>query len=356
MAKRVSTKLRAGIVGAGLIAVKKHMPAFRKQRGRVFLAAVCDLNEEAAREAASTFRIPGVYTDLFEMLAQEDLDLLDICTPPSTHARLAVEAMKHGCHVLIEKPMALSVADCDSIVSASKEFGAKVCIVHSDLFYWPFMKAREVMEQGRLGSFRGMRIFLSTPTDYMTSDGDHWVHKLPGDVIAETGPHVVYLSLPFIGPIREVTVNAMKLMSYPWSPFEDYRIDLIGDRGMSSVTLSYATNQWMARVDILGSEGTLILDLEGLTFVKYRRHDLTSLPVALSLLGEAGQIVGSLLSNATRSIAGRLGTTQELVLSRFLDSIRADTASPVPAEEGREVVRVTNMILERLDDSSRAPL
>ena len=343
-------KLRAAIVGTGLIATKKHIPAFLRLREKIQLAAVCDMNLQAAQKLANNLGIPNAYGDLSEMLSNEKPDLIDICTPPQTHAKLAVEAMKAGCHVLIEKPMALTVPECDEIVDASRESGVKVCVAHSDLFYYPFMKARELVTRGEIGDFRGMRIFLSTPTDYMTSQKDHWAHRLVGGVVGETGPHVVYMSLAFINPIRKVSIDAIKLLDYPWSKFDDYRIELIGDKGISSITLSYATNQWAARLDILGSKGILMLDLEGMCVIRYRRSKLKPIRVGLSSLSESAQIAWSLLSNGIRFARGRLSRTHEILVERFVDSIVSGTEAPVTAEEGKEAVKVTNMIVNKLKE------
>jgi predicted dehydrogenase len=340
--------LRAAIVGAGLIASKKHIPAYLKHNNTFQLTAICDINAQAVQQVAQSFRIPHAYTDLSDMLAQEKPDLVDICTPPRTHAALAVQAMAHGCHVLIEKPMALTTADSDAIVHAARKYGVQVCVAHSDLFYWPFMQARELVARGAIGTFRGMRIFLSTPTDYMTSQPDHWAHKLPGGVIGETGPHVVYMSLAFLRDVREVNISTMKLLDYPWSPYDDYRIDILGENGISSIVLSYATQQWMARVDILGEEGTLLLDLEGMNLVTYKRKSLTPVAIGRSVLRESAQLLGSLFRNSLRSVTGTLHSTHETIIERFAESIQQGTAPPVTAEEGRETVRVLNMIVDKL--------
>jgi predicted dehydrogenase len=341
-------KLRAVIIGAGLIAGKKHIPAFVRLRRKVELVALCDIHLEAAEALASRFGVPRVYSDFSAMLSAEKPDLVDICTPPQTHARLAVEAIKHGCHVLIEKPMALTVGDCDAIVSAAREAGVKVCVAHSDLFYPPFQKARELVAAGKIGTFRGMRIFLSTPTGYMTSQKDHWAHRLPGGVIGETGPHAVYLSLAFLRNVKEVSVEAMKLLDYPWSPFEDYRINLIGENGVSSITLSYATDQWSAQVDVLGEKAILRLDLEGMTLILQRRTALKPFLIGYSLASEWAQLFWNMTSNAVQYVSGRLRSTHELLIDRFVESIRNGLAPPVSAEEGRETVRVLNMIVEKL--------
>src|SRR5256885_13239843 len=102
------------------------------------------------------------------------------------------------------------------------------------------MKARELVAEGRIGTLRGMRIFLSTPTDYITSNPEHWANKLPGGVIGETGPHIVYMTLAFINPIVDVHAAGRKLLpEYPWSPYEDYRIDLAGETATASIILTY---------------------------------------------------------------------------------------------------------------------
>jgi len=340
--------LKAVLVGAGLIAGKKHIPAFVRLKRKVKLVALCDINLEAAQTLASRFGVPRIYSDFSEMLSAERPDLVDICTPPQTHARLAVEAMRHGCHVFIEKPMALTVEDCDTIVSVSREAGVKVCVAHTDLFYPPFQKARELVATGKIGEFRGLRIFLSTPTDYMTSQKDHWAHRLPGGVIGETGPHAVYLSLAFLKDVKEVSVEAMKLLDYPWSRFEDYRINLIGENGISSITLSYATDQWSAQVDVLGEKAILRLDLEGMTLILLRRTALKPFLIGRSLASEWAQLFWNMTSNAVRYASGRQRSTHELILERFVESIQNGSAPPVSVEEGRETVRVLNMIIEKL--------
>ena len=343
-------KVRSVIIGSGLIAGKKHIPAFRRLRSKTELVAICDLNLAAAKEMAARFGIPRTYSDVGEMLKAEKPDLVDICTPPKTHTRLALEAMRNGCHVLVEKPMALTVADCDQIVQASKEYGLQVCVGHSDLFYEPFIRARRMVANGAIGRVSGMRIFLSTPTDYMTSRPEHWAHKLPGGVIGETGPHIVYMTLAFIPHIRTVSVDALKVMNnYPWSSFEDYRINLIGDDAICSATVVYTTDQWSAKVEVLGDKGFLMLDLESMSVLHYRRTELKPGPVGLSLLRESAQLAGALVSNSIRVATRRVRSTHEAIISQFADSILAGSEPPVSAEEGREAVRVLNMVVDNIE-------
>jgi predicted dehydrogenase len=157
------------------------------------------------------------------------------------------------------------------------------------------------------------------------------------------------MSLAFINPIRRVSIEAIKLLQYPWSPFEDFRINLIGDMAICSATLTYATNQCQARVDLFGSDATLTLDLEGRYLVKQRREDLRPITVGRSVLSEARQILGDLFFNTARYVSGRFPTSHDILVRKFIESLLDGTAPPVSAEEGRETVRVTKMIADCLE-------
>jgi predicted dehydrogenase len=341
-------KLRAAILGAGLISGKKHIPAFLRQRSRAELVALCDVNLQAAETLGKPWGIPRFYSSLGELLAKEKPDLVDICTPPRTHAKLAIEAIRHGCNVLIEKPMATTVAECDEIIQAAREANVKVCVAHSGLFQPTLIKARELVAAGRIGEVRGLRILLSTPTDYMTSRQDHWAHRLPGGVLGETAPHIIYITLAFINPVRNVAIQAKKLLDYPWSAYEDYRIELMGDKAMSSVVLTYTSDQWMGSVDILGSHGGLLLDLQGQSVVCYNRPALTPLGIARSMLSGTWQTFLSTCANGLRLATGRLRNPHEIIVEGFLRSLLENGPIPATAEEGREAVRVMDMLVEEL--------
>jgi UDP-N-acetylglucosamine 3-dehydrogenase len=342
-------EFRVGLVGSGFIAKQKHLPAWKKVERTARVVALCDPNVAQAEELAQMHGIPKVYKDFRKMLEAERLDAVDICSPPRTHADLAVCALKAGAHALIEKPMAISTEECDFILAAARESGRKICVAHSDLFYPSFLKAREILKAGTIGEFRGMRIFLSTPVDYITSKPDHWAHKLPGGVIGETGPHVIYMTLAFINPIRAVRVDARKqLIEFPWSPYEDYRLDLIGDRASCSVVLTYGTNRWAVQIDLWGSEGHMKFDLETQTVVVHGRTDLKPVTLGLSIVKEAGQILRSSVSTTLSYAAGKFENTHERLVREFVASLRNGSPTPVPPEEGREAVRVMGLLVDQL--------
>ncbi len=344
------SKLKVAIVGTGLIAKKKHIPAWQALAEQADLAAICDSNLELGKKVAAEHHIERAYGDLGEMLERERPDVVDICTPPRSHADLAVRCLRAGAHVLVEKPMAVSPEECDRMIAAAREAKREMCVVHSDLFYPSFMQARQFVAEGRIGELRGMRIFLSTPTDYITSNPEHWANKLPGGVIGETGPHVVYMTLAFINPIAQVLATGRKMLpQFPWSPYEDYRIELAGEAATASIALTYATNQWAAQVDLWGERGMIHVDIESQVVSLYDRPDLAAGTIGRSAVLEATQALGSVARAATQVIAKRFASTHEQIMAKFCAALREGGAPPVSSQEGREAVRVMDLITLELD-------
>jgi len=340
-------KLKVAVVGCGFIAKAKHIPAFKRMGKTVELCAVCDLNEQLANETAKDFRVPNAYSNVSEMVSKEDLDIVDICVPPQVHAPVAVDAIENGCNVIMEKPMALKTSDCDQMVDAARKHSVKLCVIHNDIFHPPFLKAKKLVADGAIGDFVGMRIFLSTPRWDMIDLKDHWYHKLPGGVIGETGPHIAYMSLAFLNNIRNVDIYAKNFLKHPWAQFDEFRIELEGENGISSATLSYTSNYWAANVDILGTEAALHLDLQSMLLIRHRLRELSYAPIARSSLSTISQMVGGIASNVFKVVAGRQKIGTDIVIESFVDSVLNDSHPPVTGEEGREAVKVMEMVVER---------
>ena len=344
----MSDKLRVGIVGCGLVAEGQHIPSFVRLKRNVVLQAVCDKNENLARETAKKYSVPGVYSDLSLMLSKEKLDIVDICTPPQTHAALAVQAIEHRCHVLIEKPMALKTSDCDQMIDAACKYGVKLCVIHNMLVNPMFPEARRLVAEGAIGDFIGMRILMSDPREQMVLKKDHWYHKLPGGLIGETGPHAVYMSLAFLNKVKDVDVYAKNFLEHPWAPFDEFRIELEGERAVSSIAISYASNRRNLYVDILGTDGALYLDFGSLLLIRQgSKESMGPMAFARYLSNIASQTAREVMANACKRATGKLKYGHSVLIENFVNSILNDHQPPVTGEEGRETTRVVEMIVER---------
>lgn len=340
-------KINVGVIGCGLIAKVRHIPALKRMSSRVNLNAICDLNEEIVNATASQFGISKAYTDVSQMLQQENLDLIDICVPPQAHTAVALEAIEQGCSVTMEKPMALKVSDCDEMIAAARRNNVKLCVGHNNIFHPPFLKAKEIVARNEIGDVNGMRIFLSTPKWDMIDLKDHWYHRLPGGVLGETGPHMAYMTMEFLNNIQNVEIFAKNNLKYSWAPYDEFNIILEGETGVCSTKLSYSTNYWAAEIDVLGTEAFLRIDLEHMNVVKYQLKQQENLALGRSTIGTSSQMMGSLTSNTVKAATGNYKLGTDLVIEKVVDSILNDSPPPVTGEDGREAVRIMEMVVNK---------
>lgn len=354
-------KLRVAVVGCGLVAQNRHIPGFLRLKKNVSICAVCDTNQNIARNVAGKFNIRHPYADLQELLSREKPDIVDVCTPPQTHLSIATESMASGSHVLLEKPMAFSVRDCDKMISASQEHGVKFCIVHNQKFYPPFLKAQELVENGAIGKLINMRILFSVPRDQYVGQENHWVHRLPGGAIGECGPHAVYLALSFLRKIKDVDVHATKTTVHPWVSFDDYDIVLEGENLQCHIINTYSGDYSAFDIDLIGTKGMIKVDLQRMLLAFFRgqrlepmSHNIHSSGVllAFSSLNAAGQILKGVASNAFATMLGKTFVSHYILIREFVNSIVNDQEVPVPPEEGRETTRVMEEIVKRLNQEN----
>lgn len=143
--------LRAAIIGTGAIA-HAHAQAIAELAPRIVLVAVADVDPDRARSFSDEFApAAAVYPGLDALLAAEVIDLVHVCTPPQTHVPLAIESMRAGVPVLVEKPTALSLAEMDELVAVSRETGVPALTVFQHRFGASAQRLMRLLEEGALG-------------------------------------------------------------------------------------------------------------------------------------------------------------------------------------------------------------
>jgi len=188
------TALRIGIVGCGKIA-DAHVDQIRAV-GNAEIVAVCDSEALMAKQLAARFAIPATYADFKQMLREQWLDVVHITTPPGSHVPLAVEAFSAGCHVFIEKPLALDSIAASEIVAAAEAHGRKLSINYWYNFESPALALRRIVEEGTLGD----PVHVESTFGYDLSgvfgsavlgNESHWVHGLPGRIFHNVLDHLI---------------------------------------------------------------------------------------------------------------------------------------------------------------------
>lgn len=147
----MAAKLRAAVVGCGQIARHLHVVDYALCT-EADAVALCDVVKSKAQDLASMLA-PGaaIYTDYKEMLKKEELDMVTVATPNYLHAPITIAALKAGCNVLVEKPMATSEAECKKMLDAAKKAKKLLMVNQSQRLFPPHAKAKEVMQSGIMG-------------------------------------------------------------------------------------------------------------------------------------------------------------------------------------------------------------
>lgn len=140
--------LKVGLVGIGGMGFV-HYNAYKKIEGAE-VVAVADVRTDMAKEKIAEDKV-SIYASLEELLANERVDVVDICTPSYLHTELAVMALEAGCHVLSEKPMSISTADTGRVIETAKRVGRYFMTAHVVRFMAPYVYLGGIIESGELG-------------------------------------------------------------------------------------------------------------------------------------------------------------------------------------------------------------
>ena len=261
-------RVRVGIIGGGRIS-DLHIPGYRNLP-TAELVAVCDVREEVARRRAIEWGLSRFCTDYHDILNDPDIDMVEILAPHNLHAEMSIAAARARKHISVQKPMALTVIECDQMIEAAKKAGVKLKVYENFVFYPPYRKAKELMDAGEIGEPLSIRLHLGTALrggwwTPLTTWMWHFTESEcgSGPAIFDDGYHKFSLAIYFFGEVEKV---------YGWIDYSFAIVDepsIIswvhknGRRGYMDATLSpnlYVKSKYYSadeRVEITGTKGII---------------------------------------------------------------------------------------------------
>lgn len=329
-----------GVIGCGSIARNRHIPEYEANE-HTNIRAVCDLVKERAEETASRLGA-SAYTDYHELLKDESIEAVSVCTSNHMHARISIDALAAGKHVLCEKPMATSAQEAEEMIEAEKRSGKKLMIAHNQRFVPSHVKARELIANGELGKIFSFRTTFGHggPEGWSIDGKDSWFFKKEEAFIGAMGDLGVHKSdlIQFLldEPVTQVAAfvenNAKENITV-----DDNAVCLLRTAGglIGTLTASWA---YVPEEDnstiIYGEKGTLRLEDDPV-------HSLTAhYTNGHTVRYELGGI-------QTNDAGGQEGSG---VIDAFTESIVSNTEVPVSGADGKQALAV---ILAALASSER---
>ncbi len=186
--RTAAAALRVGLVGCGEVTRFKHLIALQSARD-IEVVAVADLDGGRLRDAAEHFRIGHRYPNAAALLNHADLDAVGVCVPAHAHAKIALEVLEAGKHLLVEKPLCLSLDEADMLEERAATAGVTVLLGHHMRWHRLVRKMREIVRQGRLGEVESIRTTWNSPR--LGRDNPPWRTRREdgGGVLVEVAVH-----------------------------------------------------------------------------------------------------------------------------------------------------------------------
>ncbi len=255
-------KLKFAVIGCGRVS-GNHLGALTAGHIDSELVAVCDQVEEKARSKAERCKVP-YYTDYHRMIeTHPEIDVINILTPTGYHAEHVIDVAQYGKHIVVEKPMALRVSDCDEMMKACRKNKCRLFVVKQNRFNRAVQAARRALDEGRFGKMvlGTVRVRWTRDQKYYEQDDWHGTWALDGGVMSQQASHHLDLLQWFMGPIENMQCRtAARLMDIE---VEDTSVATMkftsGALGAFEATVATRPKDLEGSLSLLGEKGSVII-------------------------------------------------------------------------------------------------
>jgi len=265
-------KLNIAIVGVGHIGSQhaKHASSMGS------LVAVCDIKQERVKTIAAQYPCKSFFS-IDELLAYEkNLDLVAVCTPNGLHAEHSIKALKAGCNVLCEKPMATTVRDCERMIHTAEETNKRLFIVKQNRFNPPVKALKKVIDEGKLGKILNVQVncFWNRNREYYTSSDWRGKLTMDGGTLFTQYSHFIDLLYWFVGDVEEVRAFTENYLHKGVVEFEDTGVVVLkfanGALGTINFTIDSFGKNMEGSITLFGEKGTVKVGGQYLNILEYQ--------------------------------------------------------------------------------------
>ena len=357
-------KLRTALVGCGKVG-HLHAAALQRLQESEFVA-VCARSPEKAGSFAEKYRV-AAFTDVADMIAKAKIEAICICTPHPQHAAPTIAAARAGVHVLVEKPLASALADCDAMLAAARENETILGTVCQRRFYPPCQRIHHAIQNGKLGKpiLGTATIFGWRDEAYYRSDPwrGSWQHE-GGGVLVNQSPHQLDLLLWYLGEAEEV-FGYWANQNHPYIEVEDTAVAVVRFKNgaLGNIVVSNSQNPALnARVSVHGANGASVgvqtdggaMFVAGMTSViEPPFNDVWTVPGEAQLLPQWKEEDAQLFTSVNP-----MEYFHRLQIQDFLRAIIAGKTPSITGDDGRRTVELFTAIYRATRDGKpvRLPL
>jgi UDP-N-acetyl-2-amino-2-deoxyglucuronate dehydrogenase len=332
--------IKFAIVGCGHIA-NKHIDAIKNVSGAQ-LAALCDTNIKQLEQFSRDNNVPG-YTSIEEMLSHDkSIDVVCICTPSGIHAPLAIKAAEAKKHVIVEKPIALTLGDADAIINACEKNGVKLSVVHPNRFRPAIVELKKAMDDGLFGkiSHANATVRWNRNQDYYDQAVWRGTKALDGGVLMNQAIHNLDLLVWLLGEVKDVKAfTATRLRDIEC---EDVAVASIrfksGALGVIEAATTIYPKNYEESLSIFGEKGSAIIAGQNANRIKHWVFE--------ALTDDISQQIIKSIDEDPNGISGH-----QHIISDMIYAIKHNRKPVITGEDGRNALKLVLAIYEAADNS-----
>jgi UDP-N-acetyl-2-amino-2-deoxyglucuronate dehydrogenase len=323
------------------------------------LAGVWNRTCKTAEDFALTYKTRS-YSDISRMVTENKVDLVIVCTAHPFHKQPAIEAAKAGANVLVEKPLASDLQDCDDIIKACKESNVLLGVVSQRRWYEPVIRVKNAIEQGKIGNPVLATITMLGWRDKAYYDSDEWRGSWKtegGGVLVNQAPHQLDILLWFMGEVDEV-YGIWRNLNHPYIEVEDTAVAIVKFKNGAIGNILVSNSQKpgiYGKVQVHGENGASVgvqtdggaMFIAGMTGVAEPPvNDLWTIPGEENLLGEWIKMDTEIFRNCDPTIL-----YMQYQIEDFITAIKDNKEPSVTGEAGRRTVELFTAIYRSSRDN-----
>ncbi len=354
--------LKVAIIGCGKIA-DDHLQQIRRISGCQVIAA-CDLEPLMVRQLSERFEIPHTFTEVTQLLKTCRPDVVHITTPPQSHFALGTQCLDAGCHVYIEKPLALNANETEKLIASAEQKSLKLTTGHDLQFTHVARRMRQLVREGYLG---GDPVHMESYYCYdlsdpryaksLLADKSHWIRRLPGKLLHNIISHGIARIAEFLND-DSLQISAYGAVSALLRSIgedeiiDELRVTLANEKGTTAYfTFSSQMRPSLNLFRLYGPRNGLILDQDRETLIKLRGECYKSYaekfipPFTL-----AGQQLANVGTNLRKFFANdfQMKSGMKCLIESFYRSIATDGPPPLPYREIAAAARIMDAIFAQI--------
>ncbi len=254
-------KIRVALAGTGK-AAGMHARSL-KNIPNIEFTAVSSRSIEKSQQFAKEYSV-SAYADIGTMVRKEKIDVVIVCTPHPYHLEVTLPALVAGANVLVEKPLAASLSDCNEMIRVAEVHKKKLGVISQRRFYPPSLRIRQAIDEGRIGTPMLGTVYMLGWRDEKYYASDPWRgswEKEGGGVLVNQAPHQLDLLLWYMGGEIEEVYGVWKNINHPYIEVEDTAVGIIKFRNGAIANIVVSNSQKpgiYGKVHIHGSNGASI--------------------------------------------------------------------------------------------------